>query len=108
VQSELSWKWRLRKGLLADVLGKIHGLVKDACDFNSVPAYPVKDQVFGDPIDTAAIGEIVSGFAAGEDGVVHDVGSGGGKKLEVGGSLFDSPSFDGVAEDFGKIPFCEF
>ena len=101
-------RWWRGEGFLADVSGKIHGLVKDAGDFHAVPAHSIKDQVFGDPERTAPIGQIVSGFTAGEDGVVHDAGSGGGKELQVSGSLFHSLGFDGVAKDLSKVPLCEF
>jgi hypothetical protein len=100
--------WCLIEGFLADVAGKVHGLMKDAGDFHAISTHSIKNKVFAGPECTAPIGQVVSDSTAGKKGVVHDAGSGGGENLEVSGSLFHSPSLDGVAEDVGKIPLCEF
>ena len=93
----------LCEGFLADVLRKVHGLVEDAGDFAAAATDTIKNQVHGDPQCAAAIGQVVSGFTAGEGGVVHDASSCESWELKVSGSLLDSPSFDGVAKDFRKI-----
>lgn len=97
----------LGEGFLADVAGEVHGLVEDAGDFKTVPSHPIKNKVLGDSECPAAIGQIVSGFAAGEEWVVHDAGSRDSKVLKVSSSLFHAPSFEGVAKDFGKVSLCE-
>jgi hypothetical protein len=100
--------WCLIEGFLVDVAGDIHGLVKDAGDFHAISTHSIKNQVFADPECTAAIGQVVSDPTAGKKGVVNDAGSGGGENLKVSDCLLHSPGLDGVAEDVGKIPLCEF
>lgn len=88
--------------------GKVHGLVKDAGDFDVVPTHSIENHVFGDSKRATPMGQIVSGFTAGEDWVVHDGSLGDREELKISGSLVHSPGFDGVAKDSGKVPFCEF
>ena len=97
----------LGEGLLADLAGKFHGLVEDAGDLNAFAPSTIKNKVLGDSECPAAIGQIVSGFAAGEEWVVHDADSRDSKVLKVSSSLFHAPSFEGVAKDFGKVSLCE-
>ena len=74
-------KWWLRESFLADVSGKIHGLVEDAGDLNAFAPSTIKNKVLGDLECTAAIREISSGIAARENWVVRNAGSRDGKEL---------------------------